>query len=157
MDPGGRTILSAVLSGVRPGTVPRFLQKLFSGRNGGICPDCISLCRNRQTPWNRLSQAWPVSPYFPYLHLHTSNRTGRFEPAVFWQEQNAETRTWKPYIFRCCNNGPELPEYSVPVCAPHLLHGQIPDTDNYNSHEVESCCFHTSSFPSVKGRYPEDG
>lgn len=29
MDPGVRTILSAVLSGVRPGTVPRFLQKLF--------------------------------------------------------------------------------------------------------------------------------
>ena len=66
MDPGVRTILSAVLSGVRPGTVPRFLQKLFPGRNGGICPDCITLCRNRQAPWNRLIHAWPVSPYFPY-------------------------------------------------------------------------------------------
>ena len=44
----------------------RFLQKLFPGRNGGICPDCIPLCRNRQAPWNRLIHAWPVSPYFPY-------------------------------------------------------------------------------------------
>ena len=41
--------------------------KSFPGSQmGGICPDCIPLCRNRQAPWNRLIHAWPVSPYFPY-------------------------------------------------------------------------------------------